>query len=180
MDIDQSLGLEKSSVFDRLVLYSGTLFFISTVVLASIQVFVRVIDFGIALRWTEALARFVLIVGTYFGAAVASRNREHIRIRFVLEKLEVKNHTAHLVLKIAIQLIIIVFVLVAVWATGAAAISNINTGLPGTTFVTSGMIYAGICIGFLCMGAYEISITRYDLEELVDNRSRTTKEVKDD
>jgi TRAP-type C4-dicarboxylate transport system permease small subunit len=172
MKIDQTLDLHRSTILDKVLLYTGAISFVLILVLASVQVFVRVVDVGLTLRWTEALSRYILVVGTYFGAAAATRNREHIRISMVLDRLEKQNYNFYLFLKIFVQTVVVAFVLIAIWATGLAAISNLSTSLPGTSFVTSGMIYAGMCLGLLGMGIYEIQEIAQDAQNLLRRDQR--------
>ncbi|MDL5363382.1 TRAP transporter small permease [Halalkalicoccus sp. NIPERK01] len=158
MEIDQSLDLERDHLFDRIVLYSATGLFAITIVLTTIQIFVRLLGlptFGV-LHWTEPAARFILIVATYIGAAVAVRNSEHISIQFLLERLTGWNPRIGLTIQILGELIVIGFLLVALRGTIGTAIGNWATSIGGIGFVTAGNLYLGIAIGIALMLVYAV------------------------
>lgn len=156
MEIDQSLELKCDHVFDKIVLYSATALFTFTIVLTTLQVFIRWLSlptFGF-LHWTEPAARFILIVATYLGAAVAIRNNEHIAIRFLLERLTKWKPRVGLTIQILGELIVIGFLLVAFQGTVITGISDWTTSIGGIGFVTSGHLYLGIAIGIGLMLIY--------------------------
>lgn len=155
MEIDQSLGLRRDNAFDAVVLYTATALFALTIVLTVIQVGVRVFGIG-GLHWTEPVARFILIIGTFFGAAVATRNSEHIKIDLVLDRLTEGRPDLRHVLDSFVGIAVVVFVAVAFRSTAGATIGNWNTTIGGTTLITSGMIYLGISIGLGLMLVYEL------------------------
>lgn len=171
MEIDQSLDLHRDHLFDRIVLYSATGLFTFTIVLTTIQVFVRLLNiptFGF-LHWTAPAARFVLIVATYLGAAVAVRNSEHIAIRFLLERLRGWKPRIGLTVQLLGKLIVIGFLLVALWGTTLATIGDWTTSIGGIGFVTAGHLYLGIGIGVALMLIYAlIDITMVAKETMTD------------
>lgn len=156
MEIDQSLDLKHEHLFDRIVLYTATGLFTVTIILTTIQVFVRLLDlptFGF-LHWTEPAARFILIVATYIGAAVAVRNNEHISIQFLLERLTEWNPRVGLTIQVLGELIVISFLVVALQGTAITAVGDWATSIGGIGFVTAGHIYLGIAIGIALMVIY--------------------------
>lgn len=158
MEIDQSLELHRDHLFDKVVLYGATGLFTFTIVLTTIQVFVRLLNiptFGF-LHWTEPAARFVLIVATYLGAAVAVRNSEHIAIRFLLERLTGWKPRLGLTVQLLGKLIVIGFLLVALWGAILATTSNWTTSIGGIGIVTAGHLYLGIGIGVALMLIYAL------------------------
>lgn len=158
MEIDQSLDLHRDHLFDRIVLYGATGLFTFTIFLTTIQVFVRLLNlptYGF-LHWTEPAARFVLIVATYLGAAVAIRNSEHIAIRFLLERLRGWNVRIGLTVQLLGKLIVIGFLLVAFRGTVLATIGNWTTSIGGIGIVTAGHLYLGIAIGMGLMALYAL------------------------
>ena len=170
MEVDQSLDLSRESLFDRLVLYLAAGMFALMIVLATIQVLIRTLDLPVVAQWTEPAARFTLIVATFFGAAVASRNREHIRLTFVLDKLEERNSTVRRSFDLISSVVVVVFILFALVGTVAATITNWESNLGGVGFVTSGMLYLGISAGLACMLVYELRILyREHLRERIGN-----------
>lgn len=171
MEIDQSLGLKRDNVFDAAVLYTATALFTLTIVLTVVQVTVRVFNLG-TLHWTEPVARFILIVGTFFGAAVATRNHEHIKINLLLDKLTEARPSLRLVLDSIVGIIVVLFVLIAVRSTAGAAINNWNTSIGGTAVITSGMIYLGIAIGLGLMLIYEVANLSESVRGLTGDESQ--------
>lgn len=158
MEIDQSLDLKRESLFDRIVLYGATGLFTLTIALTTLQVFIRWLNlptFGF-LHWTEPAARFVLIVATYLGAAVAVRNNEHISIRFLLERLRTWRPRVGETVSVLGELIVIWFLIVALQGTISATIGDWTTSIGGIGFVTSGHLYLGITVGLALMLVYAV------------------------
>ena len=157
MEFDQSLDLKRNTIFDAVILYVATGLFALTIVLATVQVIVRVFEIGIfgGMHWTEPAARFILIVATYWGAAVASRNDEHIRMNYVLDKLEENYPRVRSAFEVIVAIIVIVFVAVALRGTIGSSHANWYTSIGGIGFVTSGVLYLGISIGLAVMLYYE-------------------------
>lgn len=157
LEFDQSLSLRADTAFDRAVIYLATALFALTIVLASIQVLLRQLGldpYGLA-YWTEPAARYVLIVATYFGAAVASRNNEHIKLEFLLDKLEERYPNVRLAFDLAVAVLVVTFVVVALGGTGGNAIGSWETQIGGIGVVSSGMLYLGIAAGLAAMLLYE-------------------------
>ncbi|NHN49426.1 TRAP transporter small permease subunit [Halostella sp. JP-L12] len=165
MEIDQSLDLKRDHVFDKLVLYGATALFGLTIVLTTLQVFIRWLDlptFGF-LHWTEPAARFVLIVATYVGAAVAVRNNEHIAIQFLLERLTRWKPRVGVTVQLLGKVVAIGFLAIAFWGTTLRAIDDWTTSIGGIDIVTSGHLYLGIAVGVGLMLLYAV----VDIVELV-------------
>lgn len=158
MQVDQALSLHDDSLFDRVVLYAATALFASTIALATVQVAVR--QFGLELfglaHWTEPAARYVLIVATYLGAAVASRNGEHIKMEFLLDRLENRYPRARRVLDLLVAALVALFVAVALRGTAGSAAAGWETSIGGIGFVTAGTLYLGIACGLAVMLLYEL------------------------
>lgn len=156
MEIDQSLDLKRDHPVDRVVLYSATALFTATIVLTTLQVFIRLLNipsFGI-LHWTQPAARFVLIVATYLGAAVAIRNNEMIAIQFLLERLTNWRPWLGYLVKVIGKLVTVGFLLVALEGTAVTAVDDWATSIGGIGFVTSGHLYLGIGVGLALMLLY--------------------------
>lgn len=169
MEIDQSLDLKQESVLDRAVLYAATGLFAFTIVLTTVQVFVRWLDlptFGF-LHWTEPLARFVLIIATYLGAAVAVRNDEHIAIEFLLERLTERAPTLGDALSVVVDGVVVAFLAIALRGTVQLAIGDWGTSIGGIGAVTSGHLYLGISVGLTLMIAYALWDAIQSLRSLI-------------
>lgn len=174
MEIDQSLGLKRDNPFDAIVLYTATALFALTIILTVLQVAVRVFGIG-GLHWTEPVARFILIIGTYFGAAVATRNREHIKIDLVLEKLTVNRPDVRRILDSLVAISVVLFVVVAFRSTAGAAIANWTTSIGGTALITSGMLYLGISVGLGLMLVYEVMNLKSSIRNLLKDDDEATE-----
>jgi len=160
MEIDQSLGLKRDTLFDKVVLYTAVAMFGMTIVLATIQVVVRVFSLpiprAVPIHWTEPAARFILIVATYLGAAVATRNDEHISIQFLTDRLKNRYTVLGKVIDVLVSAITVATVLVALYGTLTTAVSDWNTSIGGIDLVTSGNLYLGISVGLFLMLIYEL------------------------
>lgn len=179
MEIDQSLDLKRDNLFDKIVLYAATGLFTLTIVLTTLQVFIRWLNlptFGF-LHWTEPAARFVLIVATYLGAAVAVRNNEHIAIRFLLDRLTNWKPRIGNTVKILGQLVVIAFLLIALWGTILTTIGDWTTSIGGIGFVTSGHLYLGIAVGIALMLVYAVVGLVATVRGLITTRSIETDET---
>lgn len=158
MEVDQSLDLKQEHPFDRAILYIATGLFALTVVLTTIQVFVRV--FGIEsinyIHLTQPLARITLIIGTYLGAAVAFRNSEHISIQFLLDKLTLWNPKIGFTVRFLGNIVVVAFLAIAIRASYAGTIDAWNTSLGGAGFVMSGQVYLMIGVGLVISLVYAV------------------------
>jgi TRAP-type C4-dicarboxylate transport system permease small subunit len=158
MEVDQSLDLKEEHPFDRAVLYIAIALFALTVVLTTIQVFVRV--FGIEsidyIYLTQPLSRITLIIGTYLGAAVAFRNSEHISIQFLLDKLTRWSPKIGFTVRFLGNIIVVTFLAIAIRAAYVGTIDAWNTSLGGAGFVMSGQVYLMIGVGLVISLVYEV------------------------
>jgi len=158
MEIDQSIDLRVDNVLDRAVLYLATLLFASTVALATIQVLVRY-TFVIPTElfyWTEPLARLMFIVMTYIGAAVATRNREHISIDLLLDKLETRSFRVRKALDVVNSCIVLSFLAIVLYGMFLSMQENWTSAVGGVSGVTLGHVYLGISLGILLMLIYRL------------------------
>lgn len=157
MDIDQSLNLKRDNWLDTASIAVTTVLFALLIVLVSAQVLIRVFSLPITATWTEPISRFLFIVGTYFGAAIASRNDEHVRLTLVREKLLAGNEKAKQALDVITGVIVVAFLLIALFASYRATINGWQTkALGGAVSLTAGHIYLGITLGFCLLSIFEI------------------------
>ncbi|WP_331232962.1 TRAP transporter small permease [Natronorarus salvus] len=157
MEIDQSLDVKTDTRFDRAVLYTAMFFFSMTIVLVSVQVSLRYLPIQIGIgHWTEPLSRYMLIVGTFFGAAVAARNREHISMYFMLERVEARAPRLHAVLQLVVSVVVIGFLAIAVAAGITTATRNWGNYFGGVYIVTMGQMMALISTGLLLYLLYSL------------------------
>lgn len=174
MEVDQSLGLKRDTWYDKLIVYTAVGLFALTIVLATTQVLIRQLNIRFlgSMYWTEPAARFVLIVATYIGAAVATRNREHISIKFILERIETRWPYAGSVLRVVVVLVTLTFLAVALYGTLTSTVSDWRTSIGGISFVTSGVLYLGISIGLLLMVFYDVLNLREEARFLLGDEER--------
>lgn len=71
--------------------------------------------FGIAITWTEELAGFAMVWAVYMGAAMAVRDRFHLRILVVINMLERKPAIIFVIIGDILWLIFCSIMLVAGW-----------------------------------------------------------------
>lgn len=64
----------------------GTGLFLLMCTVVIFQVLNRWIPFDLAFVWTESLSRYLLIVITFYGMALASRDNEHVKISFLMRR----------------------------------------------------------------------------------------------
>ncbi|WP_226482821.1 TRAP transporter small permease [Natrinema amylolyticum] len=184
MDIDQSLGLKRDTWYDWIVLNVATFIFIMMLVLTVFQIIVRVLNLPVSggAWWTEPLARYLLIVGTYGGAAVASRNGEHIKMTIVSTQLEKRSPVIGSIVDILAQVLTIVFLIMLGYAGFRASLQNWDTPMMAVGQVHQGWIYGSITVFIGMMVFYELInlrslLTRTNFsQQLMNKENRANKE----
>lgn len=159
MSAGENLDLHVNSWFDRGVIILGTLLFSLTIILATVQVVVRILDIqvaGIPFHWTEPLARYCLVIATYVGAAIATRNNEHIKMDYFPNRLAERSPRAKNILDIVVSFIIIVFGLIVVRGAAMMTSQTWTDQFGSVQVVTSGMLYLGIGFAFVLLVVYEV------------------------
>lgn len=158
---ESSLDLRKDTVFDRIVLYIATTLFLSTILFATLQVLSRNVlseiggVFDPSLNWTVPAAKMVLIVGSYWGAAVASRNDQHIAIEFVPRKIAEKYPRAYTVLRFVTHMLVIGYVVALTHGLFQKVTRQWDTRIVGLEPMPAGVVYLGMFVAFLIMLIYE-------------------------
>ena len=159
---EDSLNLRQDNIFDRIVLYIATTLFLSTIVFATLQVLSRnVLDeiggvFDPSLTWTVPAAKMVLIVGSYWGAAVASRNKQHIAIEFVPRKIEKQYPRVYKPLRLVTHLLILGYIIVLTHGLFQKVTRQWDTRIIGLEPMPAGVVYLGMCLAFMIMFIYEL------------------------
>ncbi|WP_436348686.1 TRAP transporter small permease [Natronorubrum sp. FCH18a] len=186
MDIDQSLGLKKDTWYDWVVLNIATFLFILMLLLTTVQIIIRVLNLPISggAWWTEPLARYSLMVGTYVGAAVASRNGEHIKMTIVSTQLEKRSRVIGTIVDILAQVLTIIFLIMLTYAGLRATLRNWDTSMVAVNAVQQGWVYGTITASLGMMTIYESInlrsiLTTGDLnQQLMNQENRANKEGK--
>ncbi|GAB3673027.1 hypothetical protein GCM10028856_27180 [Halopiger thermotolerans] len=153
-------------------------------VLTVAQIIVRVFNLPISggAWWTEPLARYLLIVGTYGGAAVASRNGEHIKMTIVADQLEQRSPVAGMIVDVLAQVLTIAFLIMLGYAGFRATVQNWSTPMIGVGAVHQGWIYGTISAFIAMMVFYELLNLRSTLtttevgQQLMNKENRANKE----
>ncbi|WP_222914800.1 TRAP transporter small permease subunit [Natrinema sp. SYSU A 869] len=110
--------------------------------------------FGMYLPWTSSLSRLLLIFLTFVGAAIASRDREHVTVNLLIKHLP---PWAARALVIVQSLLIGVFLVVLL--VGAVAMYHLTAGrtfgaLPTYPLLTNEWLYIAVLVGSALMLAY--------------------------
>lgn len=143
------------SGFDRALNIAGIGLFTVLLGLGLAQIvnrFVFAPVFGVSVAWTGEAARFVLIYMTMVGAVIGSRDRDHIRIEVLIERLpEAAKPPVQSVLNVAS----IAFLVVAAWGGFLATQSVRGVPAGAVPIVTIDYVYAVIPLGLIAMAVYE-------------------------
>ena len=110
--------------------------------------------FGLFLPWTAGLAGVLLIAFTFFGAAVASRDREHVAIDLAIDHLP---KTPSRILIVVRSLLVIGFIILLI--QGSLRMYNLTLGralgaIPTVPFLTNEWLYLYVMSGGLLMIIY--------------------------
>ena len=151
---------KKMKIFDSALDFIITIVFIFMLLCAIMQVFFRYV-LQISVPWTEEAARFALIFITFWGGAAALREKEHITIPAILEKMPQK-------LQSVLQLVFIFamgFFLINVFIGSLAMIKlTWNTPVGSIWWLKTGHVYLFLPSGvvlmlmYLCLWAIEIAL----------------------
>ena len=102
-----------------------------------------------SLGWTEEIARYLLIVVTFLGAAMAVRKRSHIAVEFCYRYFgPVGRHRLALV----VDAVSLGFYGFAAWLTGDLALRTKQ--LMSSVDLSKSLIYWAVCLGLVGMTLY--------------------------
>lgn len=165
--MDPTENIYKSdTIADRTLLFVLSVLFSTLVAVTILQVLSRQfnLDFlGIPFWLVEPLAKVLLIVGTYLGAAVATRNGEHIRMTTFEKRLDGRRLIAIRVLASAITIaVLLIFIRGAMEST----IGEWNSAFSEVRFMRLGAIYGIIVISLLLMAVFEGARTVQTIREV--------------
>ena len=77
-----------SNILDKILQIAVFILITGMIITVSLQIIARV--FFTALSWTEEMSRYLLVWGSFLGAALAYHRGAHIAVTFVLERLSDK------------------------------------------------------------------------------------------
>jgi len=138
-------------VLDKMVnIFTALSLFLITVVVV-VEVFCRYV-LGQPIMGTEAVSRLGFIWLTFIGGAAVTRDHEHIRLTFFIDKLSKK---ARLILEQVLDIIIIIFSVIIIKTAFSfmniqKGIMTSSIGLPRTAFTLA------IPIGLILMVFYYV------------------------
>lgn len=162
MEAEQGLDLKKDTVYDRALLYLCTAIFASLIVMIGIQISVRQLNLPIAssVWWTEALSRVFIIVGTFLGAAVVTRNREHIQVGIFRDRIESVNPAVARWMDVLSSLLAVGFLLLVLHGLLSNAWGSWAVHFGGFGGVTIGNMTLTMGIGVFLMVLFEVAHVR--------------------
>ena len=117
-------------------------------VVVFLQFFTRYV-LNSSLGWTEEIARYLLIVVTFLGAAMAVRKRSHIAVEFCYHYLGPAGRHR---LALAVDAVSGAFYGVAAWLTGDLALRTKQ--LMSSVDLSKSLIYWAVCLGLCAMTFY--------------------------
>ena len=117
-------------------------------VVVFLQFFTRYV-LNSSLGWTEEIARYLLIVVTFLGAAMAVRKRSHIAVEFLYHYVGPAGRHR---LALAVDALTCAFYGVAAWLTGALALRTKQ--LMSSVDLSKSLIYWAVCLGLCGMTVY--------------------------
>ena len=117
-------------------------------VVVFLQFFTRYV-LNSSLGWTEEIARYLLIVVTFLGAAMAVRKRSHIAVEFLYHYVGPAGRHR---LALAVDALTCAFYGVAASLTGALALRTKQ--LMSSVDLSKSLIYWAVCLGLCGMTVY--------------------------
>jgi len=138
----------------------ATLIFLILFLVVLIQILCRFI-FKVSVPWTEELSRFIFIWVSFFGAALATRKKEHLTVTFFYKKFSRKSQQ---IMEIVFNLAKMYFLYLII--QGGYQMMKINWNIVATTLswfymrylYMFGIIFLGIMFIFLIINTVETMI----------------------
>ena len=144
-------------VVDVLVVFLFLIIFASVL----LQIFLRYL-LNFPLTWSEELSRYLFIMVCFLGWTLATRNKSHIKINFILDALPQK---IRFTVKIFVQMLVLVFAAALVYLGSRMTYRSID--VPSITlFFGFAYIYAFVPIS----GAIILFYTILETIDLLKNR----------
>ncbi len=137
--------------FNKIINWIVIFCVIGMVVVIFSQVICRYI-FKSPLSWSEELARYLFVWITFLGAAICAREKGHIGMDYLVNKLNLR--LAKIVEKLGLILIIIVCAIITITSLETVSV-NLGQRSPALN-LNMGMVYLAIPIGFTYSTFYYI------------------------
>lgn len=120
------------------------------------------------LFWSEEAARFIFVWIVFLGASTAVRDRAHVGIAFLVDKLPPRPRVA---LALAFHLFVLFF-LGAIFHYGARATRNVWDQDALTIDISFGIVYLAIPVSAALMIVRTLQVMREDAADLRAGRAR--------
>ncbi|MDS0243292.1 MULTISPECIES: TRAP transporter small permease [unclassified Haloferax] len=154
-----NLATKLGRLFDGLVTSIALALYVLMILVVGLQILTRWVlgsILGSSLPWTVNLSQMLLVYITFFGAAVASRKRQHISLDLLVSRL---SDGVIRVLTGLRTLLILAFV--GVMVSGAYPLYLQNRGfgmgaLPSHPPFTEAWLYVPAVVGGVCIGIYAL------------------------
>ncbi|MCD5401245.1 TRAP transporter small permease [candidate division NPL-UPA2 bacterium] len=145
----------KVTLFDSVLLTVSSLMFASILLLVFLQVFVRLLApvTGFILPWTEETARFLLILTTFLGAAVAMQKNEHIIISTIIDRVGPKTRLFMEIVSLLLTIVFIVLLGQGSYRMMQKTITAITGSIP---WLRVGHLYAVMTVFMIFIGIYAL------------------------
>ncbi|MET3506685.1 TRAP transporter small permease [Halalkalibacter oceani] len=139
-------ALEKATDFFMLLMIIGI------VIVVTLQVVFRYV-FNISTPWTQDIARFMFIYLTYIGGALAIKERTHISIDVLVDRLP---RMLRLIVSLGVQIGIMLFLIVLLQGSWFMVQSSWDVSSAGMRWFSMSYVYLGLFIGGVLMMFYSI------------------------
>ncbi|MDQ0338287.1 TRAP-type C4-dicarboxylate transport system permease small subunit [Caldalkalibacillus uzonensis] len=137
---------------DKTIDFFIVLMLVGIVVTITLQVAFRYI-FQISAPWTEEVARFMFIYLTYIGAALAIREKSHIAIDILVERLPRMLRAA---VHIIVQLAIIFFLSILLKGSWIMVESSTDVSSATMRWLSMSYVYLALFLGSVLMIFYSV------------------------
>lgn len=166
-------------VFDRALNGTGLLLISLISIVIGLQILSRWVFnpyFGFGLAWTTGLSQMLLVYVTFVGAALASRDREHVRIKFFFKYFPDRVTQVMGILQALLISIFLIVLIIGCLQRAAAVAGQQYHVLPTYPLLNSAGLYWVAAAGSILMLAYSFR----DLYEAVTDFPKHLREQEDE
>ncbi|MGI6098078.1 MAG: TRAP transporter small permease [Dethiobacteria bacterium] len=138
---------------DRVLMIVNTILFTIMLALVVGQVFIRIQApwTGITMGWTEEMARTLMVITTFIGAAIAMRRSEHIAIQTIVDRLKPKTRV---IVELISLILALVFVFFATDGCYKMAVQMWDSPTASIRWIKIGQLYAIMMAAVILLGIY--------------------------
>ncbi len=129
------------------------------------------------LAWTEEAARVLFVLTMFFGIAIAIREREHVVVDFLFNRLPPR---LQLVAALAFEAVIVLLLAVIARGTYILAVRNWDSRLLIIDWLTNGQVYMVQFIAILIMVWYVLRSMYRSAADLRSGRLHAARELRPD